>query len=175
MALDRVGRTLQTRPLPLSTAYVRRMLAHVVLPCADLQKSSSFYEAVLAPLGISKVFDKPEDVGFGAPGRPDFWLEGLLDGQQMRELHVAFRASSRSAVDQFFATAVAVGAQVLRSRVNGPSTTTTTSRSTTQRSCVTLTATTSRPSATSRLEALTGVHSVAAVPTTQHDVHCSVP
>ena len=113
MALDRVDRTLQTRPLPLSTAYVRRMLAHVVLPCADLQKSSSFYEAVLAPLGISKVFDKPEDVGFGAPGRPDFWLEGLLDGQQMRELHVAFRASSRSAVDQFFATAVAVGAQVL--------------------------------------------------------------
>jgi catechol 2,3-dioxygenase-like lactoylglutathione lyase family enzyme len=122
------------------------MLAHVVLPCADLQKSSSFYEAVLAPLGISKVVDSPEDVGFGAPGRPDFWLERLLDGQQMRELHVAFRASSRS---------------------------------TTRLSCAARTAKTSRPSATSRLEALTGGHRgvsrVAANPTTQHDVHCSVP
>ena len=113
LAPDRVGPNSSVRPLPLSAAYVRRMLAHVVLPCADLQQSSSFYEAVLAPLGISKVFDKPEDVGFGAPGRPDFWLERLLDGQQMRELHLAFRASSRSAVDQFFSTAVAVGAQVL--------------------------------------------------------------
>ena len=80
------------------------MLAHVVLPCADLAKSSSFYEVVLAPLGVSKVVDEPGDVGFEAPGRPDFWLEQLLDGQQPRELHLAFRASTRLAVDEFFAT-----------------------------------------------------------------------
>ena len=90
------------------------MLAHLVLPCADIAKSSSFYEAVLAPLGISKVYDEPRDVGFGVPGRPDFWLEPLLEGQKMRELHLAFHAPTRSAVDEFFATAVAAGAEVLQ-------------------------------------------------------------
>jgi len=89
------------------------MLAHVVLPVADLDRSSAFYGAGLAPLGVSKVYDRPGDVGFGVVGQPDFWLEPLGDGESMREVHVAFRAADRDAVDEFFQTAVSLGAEVL--------------------------------------------------------------
>jgi catechol 2,3-dioxygenase-like lactoylglutathione lyase family enzyme len=44
---------------------------------------------------------------------PDFWLGAQRTGEGFRESHLAFRAPSREAVQEFFDLAVAAGAEVL--------------------------------------------------------------
>ena len=89
------------------------MLDHVSIQCADVSVSAAFYDQVLAPLGGERVMDLGQVVGFGIPPRPDFWLGPLTSGVGFRESHLAFTAETRSAVDAFFAAAVANGAEVL--------------------------------------------------------------
>jgi catechol 2,3-dioxygenase-like lactoylglutathione lyase family enzyme len=48
----------------------------------------------------------------GPGGPPDFWLVPSR-GPETRELHVAFRAPDRNAVDAVHAAAAAAGAEVL--------------------------------------------------------------
>jgi catechol 2,3-dioxygenase-like lactoylglutathione lyase family enzyme len=52
-------------------------------------------------------------IGYGLPGTPSFWISQQATGDGFRESHIAFSATSRSAVDAFFAAAVAGGAEVL--------------------------------------------------------------
>ena len=49
------------------------MLDHVGLLVSDVQKSKTFYEKALAPLGYKVLLDFGEAVGFGVD-RPDFWI-----------------------------------------------------------------------------------------------------
>jgi len=89
------------------------MLDHVAVQCADLAASAAFYDAVLAPLGVSRVMDFGQVIGFGTSPKPDFWISPRATGEGFREAHLAFAASDRVAVDEFFRTAVAGGAEVL--------------------------------------------------------------
>jgi len=89
------------------------MLDHLTIQCVDLAASARFYDAVLAPLGGTRVMDFGEVIGFGVPPRPDFWIGPHRTGDGFRESHIAFVAPNRAAVDAFFAAAVATGAQVL--------------------------------------------------------------
>jgi catechol 2,3-dioxygenase-like lactoylglutathione lyase family enzyme len=89
------------------------MLDHLSVQCADVTKSASFYDAVLGPLGGSRVMDFGEVVGFGVPPTPDFWIGPLTSGEGFRESHIAFAAPSRAAVRAFFDAAVDAGAEVL--------------------------------------------------------------
>jgi catechol 2,3-dioxygenase-like lactoylglutathione lyase family enzyme len=89
------------------------MLDHVSLQCADLAASSAFYEAVLAPLGVSRVVTMDDVVGFGIPPRPTFWVGRHSTGEGFRETHFAFAAPDRAAVQAFYDAAVAQGAEVL--------------------------------------------------------------
>jgi catechol 2,3-dioxygenase-like lactoylglutathione lyase family enzyme len=89
------------------------MLDHVGFQCADLAASAAFYEAVLAPLGASRLMDYGVAMGFGIPPMPDFWLSQLDSGDGFRESHIAFAASDRATVRAFFEAAVAAGAEVL--------------------------------------------------------------
>ena len=86
------------------------MLDHVSIQCADVGASSAFYDAVLAPLRGARVMDFGEVLGYGVDGRPSFWLGPLSTGEPNREIHVAFQAPDRAAVDAFFDAAVAAGA-----------------------------------------------------------------
>jgi catechol 2,3-dioxygenase-like lactoylglutathione lyase family enzyme len=54
-----------------------------------------------------------DNVGFGVPPKPEFWLGGQETGDGFRESHLAFVAADRAAVQAFFEAAVAVGAPVL--------------------------------------------------------------
>jgi len=63
------------------------MLDHVFLTVSDIERSVSFYEAALAPLGINERFDfdgkngppgHPDLKGFGANGRLFLWLREAL-------------------------------------------------------------------------------------------------
>ena len=89
------------------------MLDHVGFQCADLAASAAFYDAVLAPLGGSRLMDFQVAIGYGTGEHADFWIGELNEGDGFRESHIAFAAASRAQVDEFFAAAVANGAEVL--------------------------------------------------------------
>ncbi len=89
------------------------MLDHVSIQCTDTAASFAFYDTVLAPLGIERIVDFGEVVGYGTPPRPDFWVGPHSTGEGFRESHLAFTASSRAIVDAFHQAAVGAGAEVL--------------------------------------------------------------
>ena len=89
------------------------MIDHLSLQCTSLDTSAAFYDAVLAPLGGSRVMDFGEVIGFGVPPMPDFWLGPQTTGTGFRESHIAFAAPDRAAVRAFVDAARMVGAEVL--------------------------------------------------------------
>jgi len=90
------------------------LLSHIAIQCADLEASVQFYDAVLAPLGASRIVDHlPEVVGYGKKTPipiPQLWLGPQETGEGFRETHIAFIAENRDQVDAFFAEATRVGA-----------------------------------------------------------------
>lgn len=89
------------------------MLDHVSLQLADVEASAKFYDTVLAPLGYARVMDFGNVIGFGAPGRPQFWIGPVTTSGEAREVHVALQADDRAKVVEFRDAAVAAGAEVL--------------------------------------------------------------
>src|SRR5258707_15461388 len=89
------------------------MIDHVGFPVSDYAHSKSFYEKALAPLGYTLVMEvqQPENdspaAGFGADGKPDFWIGG--EGGLGRALHIAIATEDRAAVDAFHRAALAAG------------------------------------------------------------------
>jgi catechol 2,3-dioxygenase-like lactoylglutathione lyase family enzyme len=98
------------------------MLDHVFISVADLERSIAFYSATLAPLGIANRHDydgkdgpprHPDLKGFGANGRMFFWLKkGVVEAPSA---HIGFVATSKKAVEDAYAAAIANGA-----KDNGP-------------------------------------------------------
>jgi catechol 2,3-dioxygenase-like lactoylglutathione lyase family enzyme len=89
------------------------VLDHLSIQCADPTRSAAFYDAVLAPLGGTRVMDFGEVIGYGVPPKPDFWIGPQSTGDGFRESHIAFATASRQAVRDFFDAARASGAEVL--------------------------------------------------------------
>jgi catechol 2,3-dioxygenase-like lactoylglutathione lyase family enzyme len=89
------------------------MLDHLSIQCADVHASAAFYDAALGALGATRVMDFGEVIGFGAAGKPEFWIGPQTAGQGFRESHIAFAARDRAAVRAFFAAAAGAGAHVL--------------------------------------------------------------
>ena len=91
------------------------MIDHVGFAVADAEASRRFYEAALAPLGISLLRTATPDQteaggtahGFGRDGKPFFWVG---DKERVGEgTHVAFAVDTRAEVDAFHAAALAAG------------------------------------------------------------------
>jgi len=89
------------------------MLDHLSIQCADLERSSAFYETVLATIGGERILDFGDTIGFGVPPMPTFWLGRQQTGEGFRESHIAFSAPNRAAVHAFVDAAVAAGAEQL--------------------------------------------------------------
>jgi catechol 2,3-dioxygenase-like lactoylglutathione lyase family enzyme len=89
------------------------MIDHLSIQCAKVAASAAFYDAVLAPLGGTRVMDFGEVIGFGIAPTPDFWIGPRATGTGFRESHFAFTAPDRAAVRAFFDAAVAAGAEAL--------------------------------------------------------------
>ena len=91
------------------------MIDHIGFPVSDYARSKAFYEKALAPLGYTLIMEYNANrtesgspaAGFGAQGKPDFWIggEGGLDGI----MHVAIAAQDRATVDAFHRAAIAAG------------------------------------------------------------------
>jgi catechol 2,3-dioxygenase-like lactoylglutathione lyase family enzyme len=93
------------------------MLDHIGLQARDVEASLTFYLRTFAAIGMREAMRFPvgDDVFVGLSGSdgvPDFWL-GPPTGDETRELHVAFRAPDRAAVDAVHEAAVAAGVEVL--------------------------------------------------------------
>ncbi len=50
------------------------MIDHLIIGVNDLPASRAFYERALAPLGMAVLMDFPGLLGFGADGKPSFWI-----------------------------------------------------------------------------------------------------
>jgi catechol 2,3-dioxygenase-like lactoylglutathione lyase family enzyme len=92
------------------------MLDHIGFAVSDFAKAKAFYAKALAPLGIGIVMEvTPEQsggyagAGFGAAGKPFFWIGSSPTPPGKQHLHVAFTAADRKAVDAFYAAAMAAG------------------------------------------------------------------
>jgi catechol 2,3-dioxygenase-like lactoylglutathione lyase family enzyme len=91
------------------------MIDHIGFPVSDYARSKAFYTTALAPLGYSLVMEVGADVteshapaaGFGAGGKPDFWIGG--EGGLEKPLHVAIMSKDRASVDAFHRAALSAG------------------------------------------------------------------
>ena len=77
------------------------MFDHVELPVSDLAASAAFYRAVLAPLGIGLAHETDEMAELGALA--------LVPRPPNDQLHLAFIAETREAVDAFHRAGVESG------------------------------------------------------------------
>jgi len=88
------------------------MLDHLAIQVRDVAAATSFYDAVLVPLGYRRVMDFGDAVGYG-DDFPSFWVGRAEDDGPGLPPHIAFSAPDRAAVAAFFDAAVATGAEVL--------------------------------------------------------------
>src|SRR4051812_46044177 len=96
------------------------MIDHIGFPGSDYEGAKAFYAKALAPLGYSLIMEVTQEqtghdpaAGFGADGKPDFWIGG--EGALNKPVHVAILAKDRATVDAFYKAAIAAGG-----RDNGP-------------------------------------------------------
>jgi catechol 2,3-dioxygenase-like lactoylglutathione lyase family enzyme len=87
---------------------------HVSIGVETLERAGAFYDAALAPLGYVRLWRHRRAVGYGPEGfkgeAPFAILESGPDAKPPeRDLHIAFVAPSREAVDRFHAAAVSAG------------------------------------------------------------------
>ncbi|MEW6639432.1 MAG: VOC family protein [Pseudomonadota bacterium] len=87
------------------------MIDHISLAVRDLAASAAFYQAVLAPLGFTRLAERPTTVGFGLK-YPEFWLNARPAMRTVEDdtgIHICLRARSVEAVQAFHAQALAHG------------------------------------------------------------------
>src|SRR5262245_14827843 len=98
------------------------MLNHITLRVSDLAKSKAFFAATLAPLGYKILHEKQTSAGFGqqdVEGTRDFWIKAgdtvwmneTKEGKQKSFSCLAFTATNKEQVHQFYEAALAAGAK----------------------------------------------------------------
>jgi catechol 2,3-dioxygenase-like lactoylglutathione lyase family enzyme len=88
------------------------MIDHISIAVRDLKKGESFYTALLAPLGMTKLREWPEGaIGFGKK-YPEFWINCREEMDRIAQdsgVHICLRAPDVAAVDAFHAAALSAG------------------------------------------------------------------
>jgi catechol 2,3-dioxygenase-like lactoylglutathione lyase family enzyme len=87
------------------------MIDHIGLDVSDIEKSRTFYEAALAPLGIRTLQSATNDAGNRVVMMGDTEIFFVIaQGEHIGvESHVAFRADTAEKVDAFHKAALAAG------------------------------------------------------------------
>lgn len=93
------------------------MIDHLGVPVANVEASLAFYLQTFEAVGLREAMRFPAGDSFvvglcGPDGFPGFWLSPAA-GQETRELHVAFPAADRAAVDAVHQAALTAGTEVL--------------------------------------------------------------
>lgn len=87
------------------------MLDHVSVGVADLERAARFYEAALAPLGLTKLIVRPATIGFGK-SYPEFWINlrpNMTRVSPDSGTHICLRARTTGDVEAFYAAALGAG------------------------------------------------------------------
>ena len=88
------------------------MIDHISIAVRDLKKAETFYAALLAPLGMTKLREWPDAaIGYGKK-YPDFWINLRATMERVAEdcgVHICLRAPDTAAVDAFHAAALQGG------------------------------------------------------------------
>jgi len=90
---------------------------HVSVGVTNMKRSKAFYDAALAPLGMTPVYPVEINgelvgVGYGEANKPSFWIQLPINGQAAsmgNGVHIAFRANAREQVDAFYLAAIEQG------------------------------------------------------------------
>ncbi len=87
------------------------MIDHVSIAVSDLERSTAFYEQVLAPLGYQRLVARGHTVGFGRK-YPEFWINHRPNMGPIADdsgLHVCLRSTTVEAVQAFHEAALGCG------------------------------------------------------------------
>ena len=87
------------------------MIDHISIAVRDLERSAAFYAAILSPLELTRLVERPNQVGFGKR-YPELWLNArpaMPPIPANTGAHLALRAPSNEAVAAFHAAALAAG------------------------------------------------------------------
>ena len=87
------------------------MIDHISVGVADLERAARFYEATLAPLGLTRLVTRPATIGFGKT-YPEFWINlraGMARVPPESGRHICLRAKATGEVDAFHAAALTSG------------------------------------------------------------------
>jgi catechol 2,3-dioxygenase-like lactoylglutathione lyase family enzyme len=89
---------------------------HVSVGVTNMKRSKAFYDAALAPLGMTPVMPveiRGQLVGVGYGEKfPSFWIQLPINGQAAsmgNGVHIAFNAKTREGVDAFYLAAMEHG------------------------------------------------------------------
>jgi catechol 2,3-dioxygenase-like lactoylglutathione lyase family enzyme len=102
------------------------MIDHISVAVRDIKAAESFYTALLASLGLTKLREWPDAaIGYGKK-YPEFWINrrsGMTAVAQDSGVHICLRAVSTEAVNAFHVAAIenggtTDGAPGLRSEYN---------------------------------------------------------
>lgn len=75
-------------------------LGHIGLPVKNINASQKFYDAIASFVGLDKIDDHKDFVGYGALGLYQFYLH--LDKEPVTGLHLCFEVGSMQQVDDFY-------------------------------------------------------------------------
>lgn len=87
------------------------MIDHISIGVRSLTDSMTFYDAVLEPLGLSRLVVREATVGYGKR-YPEFWINARPGMEQINSetgAHVCLRAPSEDAVRAFHSAALTKG------------------------------------------------------------------
>jgi catechol 2,3-dioxygenase-like lactoylglutathione lyase family enzyme len=88
------------------------MLGHASFGVSDLERAIAFYDAVLASLGPTRIWTKPNTAGYGLPGGGDLFAlkqQSTPVRPPGPGFHLAFNAPTHAAVDSFHSEALRAG------------------------------------------------------------------
>ncbi len=88
------------------------MIDHISISVRDLKKAELFYAATLAPLGLAKLREWPDAAIGSGKKYPEFWInrrDNLARVADDSGVHICLRAPDITAVDAFYAAALAAG------------------------------------------------------------------
>ncbi len=87
------------------------MIDHIGIEVSDYNKAVQFYKLALAPLQYNLLIEEQGFAGFGIKSAnapiPDFWLHQGL--HPSHKTHIAFQASNRNTVHDFYTIALKAG------------------------------------------------------------------
>jgi catechol 2,3-dioxygenase-like lactoylglutathione lyase family enzyme len=98
------------------------MLDHLSLGVRDLAKALTFFDAIFAPLGYRRQHDNAQEASCGPGSDRTFWLYPIAVGEpsSAADIHVAFAAPTRAAVDAAHSAGVDLGATSAREPAHRP-------------------------------------------------------